>query len=130
MFKPRNRPCRDCWHWQSFMIRCALRPEEPRLIECFMSLGVSLVEHGQISPWHMSLASLNLFLDTACDPALPWHWRNLCLDHAWRPLHVLQQLVSDRMQQRTLDTVRNRLATLRLQPSLSPSELAEGNPYE
>ncbi|TWI55025.1 hypothetical protein IQ22_01936 [Pseudomonas duriflava] len=112
------------------MIRCALAPEQPHLVECFQSHGVSLVEHGQLSPWYMACTSLNLFLDTACDPALPWHWRCLCLDHAWRPLHVMQQLVKTHAQQRTFITVRNRLATLQLQPSLSPAELAEGNPYE
>lgn len=130
MFKSCNRPCPDCWNWQGFMIRCALRPNEPRLIDCFMSLGISLVERGQVSPWHMSYKSLNLFFDTACDRALPWHWRSLCLDHAWQPLYSLQRLANNLERQNRLNQMRYRLSTLRLQPSLSPTELAEGNPYE
>jgi len=130
MLRSHNRPCQDCWQWQNLMIRCALRPEEPRLIEHFLNLGVRLVEHGQISPWHMACTSLNLLINTACDPVLPWHWRNLCLDYAWRPLHVMQQLATDAAQQRSFSVARNRLATLQLQPSLSPSAFAEGNPYE
>ncbi|KIP98478.1 fur associated gene A protein [Pseudomonas fulva] len=78
----------------------------------------------------MSLTTLNLLMDTACDTALPWHWRSVCLDHAYRSLYALQHLATNRDQQHSLNRVRNRLATLRMQPSLSMSELAEGNPYE
>ncbi|XXF11159.1 hypothetical protein J3Q00_19080 [Pseudomonas sp. D2-3] len=78
----------------------------------------------------MSLTTLTLLMDTACDRALPWYWRSLCLDHAYRSLYALQHLAVDCEQQGSLNRARNRLATLRMQPSLSMSELAEGNPYE
>lgn len=129
-FRSRNSPCLDCWSWQGFRIRCALLPDEPRLLELHWAQGRELVEHGQIGPWRMSLTTLNLLLDTACDPALPWHWRSLCLDHAYRSLYALQHLAESRRQQHSLNRLRNRLATLHLQPSLTSSELAEGNPYE
>ncbi|WP_256582285.1 FagA protein [Pseudomonas sp. MYb185] len=130
MFRPRMLPCLDCWYWQGFRIRCALLPDEPRQLEQHWALGRQLVEHGLLSPWRMSLATLNLMLDSACDPALPWHWRNLCLDNAYRSLYALEHLADGPAQQQMLNRLRNRLATLQMQPSLSLSELAEGNPYD
>lgn len=112
------------------MIRCALKPNEPRLIEGFMRLGLVLVERGQLSPWQQSRTCLNLLIDTAKDTALPWHWRTLCLDCAWRPLHSLRQLITTPAQQQYFDKMRYQLTGLQLQPSLSVSELAEGNPYQ
>ncbi|WP_437881779.1 FagA protein [Pseudomonas sp. LRF_L74] len=129
-FHSRIMPCLDCWHWQGFRIRCALLPDEPRLLEVHWAHGRALIEYGQISPWQMAASTLTLLLDSACDPALPWHWRSLCLDNAYLPLQALQHLSSTPKQQRRLNELRNRLATMRLLPSLSPSELAEGNPYE
>ncbi|MCY1525984.1 hypothetical protein D9M68_609850 [compost metagenome] len=128
-FQSRAMPCMDCWHWQGFRIRCALLPDEPRLLEQHMLHSSLLIERGVLSPWRVASTILRLLLDTASDPALPWHWRCLCLDYAYRPLHVLQHLADDRAKQCSLNQLRNRLATLRLLPSLSSSELAEGNPY-
>lgn len=129
-FRTSNTPCLDCWHWLGFRIRCALLPDEPRLLELHWAQGRQLVEHGRLCPWRMSLTTLTLLMDTACDTALPWHWRSVCLDHAYRSLYALQHLAVDREQQCSLIRARNRLATLRMQPSLSMAELAEGNPYE
>ncbi|HBZ93038.1 MAG TPA: hypothetical protein DEO91_04865 [Pseudomonas sp.] len=80
--------------------------------------------------WRVSRITLELLLDTACDPALPWHWRSLCLDRAYRPLRVMQQQALDPARQRSLTMLLNRLATLRLEPSLSFTESAKGHPYE
>ncbi|MDG9923806.1 MULTISPECIES: FagA protein [unclassified Pseudomonas] len=123
-------PCLDCWYWQGFRIRCALLPDEPRLLDQHELHGRQLVAHGRLGAWRMSRTTLELLLDTACDPALPWHWRSLCLDRAYRPLQAMQLLARDRRRQRRLNDLRNRLATLRLPPSLSFNEPLEGNPYE
>ena len=123
-------PCLDCWRWQGFRIRCALQPDEPRLLDQHEFHGHHLATQGWLDPWGLSVQTLELLLDTASDPALPWHWRSLCLDRAWRPLYSLQRLVGSLEQQRRLIALRNRLATLRLQPSLSFHEPLEGNPYE
>ncbi|MBD9416830.1 FagA protein [Pseudomonas sp. PDM16] len=123
-------PCLDCWHWQGFRIRCALLPDEPRLLDQHEFHGHQLAAQGRIEPWQLSVLTLELLLDTASDVALPWHWRNLCLDRAWRPLHGLQYLAHDLEQQRTHIRLRNRLATLNLSPSLSFNEPLEGHPYE
>lgn len=123
-------PCLDCWYWQGLRIRCALLPNEPRLLDVHWAQGCELVEHGQLCPWKMSVSTLTLLLNTACDPILPWHWRGLCLDHAYRSLYAIQHLAQERDQHVTLNRLRNRLASLQLAPSIEFSELAQGNPYE
>ncbi|OEC35529.1 hypothetical protein SAMN05216600_106150 [Pseudomonas cuatrocienegasensis] len=121
--------CLECWSWQGFRIRCALWPDEPRLLELHWAMGRQLIERGQLCPWRMASSTLGLLLDTASDAGLPWHWRSQCLDQSYRALYVLQHLAHSREQQARLNHLRNRLATLPMRPSLSLSELAEGNPY-
>lgn len=130
MFFPFFTPCLDCWRWQGFLVRCALRPDEPRLLELHEWHGRQLVAHGLLDAWRVARITLELLLDSASDPALPWHWRCLCLDRAYRPLQVMQQQASALDRQRALNALSNRLATLHLQPSLSFNEPAEGHPYD
>lgn len=130
MSHPLFMPCLDCWHWQGFRIRCALQPDEPRLLDQHEFHGAQLAQQGCIEPWRLTVSTLELLLDTAADRALPWHWRSLCLDRTWRPLFGMQQLACTLEQQRKLNGLRNRLATLRLQPSLIFNEPREGNSYE
>lgn len=127
---PLPPPCLDCWYWQAFRIRCALSPDEPRLLDQYELHARQLVAYGRLNPWRMASQVLELLLDTACDQALPWHWRSFCLDRAWRPLSLLEQLACDRPRQLRLNHLRNRLATLRLSPSLSFNEPVEGNSHE
>lgn len=127
--RSRATPCTDCWYWQGWRIRCALFSDEPRQLDHYMLHAGLLIEQGVMSPWRVSSTVLRLLLDTASDPALPWHWRSLCLDHVYRPMRVLQHLADDCGKQRSLNQMRNRLATLQLLPSLTPAELEQGNPY-
>lgn len=130
MFYPFFTPCLNCWHWQGFLVRCALRPDEPRLLEFHEWHGQQLVDRGLLDSWRVARLTLELLLDSARDTALPWHWRSLCLDRAYRPLLVMQKQASDLDRQRILNTLRNRLATLRLEPSLTFNEPAQGHPYD
>lgn len=130
MFYSRSVPCLDCWYWQGFRIRCALLPDEPRLLEQHEFHGTQLVIRGRLDAWTMWRTTLELLLDSAADHVLPWHWRTLCLDRAWRPLYALQQLADDRSRQLRLNQLRNRLATLSLSPSLTFHELLEGKRHE
>ena len=130
MFNANSSSCLDCWHWQGWRIRCALQPDEPRLLDLYELHGCKLVRSGQLNAWSMWQRLLQLLLDSAADRALPWHWRSLCLDHTWRPLYALNQLAATRQQQLRLNQLRNRLATLRLQPSLCYDESAQGHSNE
>jgi hypothetical protein len=100
----------------SRQIRCALDPDEPRLIEHYLAEGRYLSCCTATSPWTVAETTFRLLLDTAADVALPWHWRSHCLDQAWR---------LKRWQRYTWQ-----LATCELQPSIPLIELVQGFPDE
>ncbi len=79
----------------------------------------------ETSPWTVALTAFRLLLDTANDRMLPWHWRCLCLDQAWRPLLDLRNL--DRREQNLRwQPYAMQLANSVLLPSISPEELMQG----
>lgn len=121
----RELPYLENWRWLSRRIRCALEPDEPRLIEHYLAEGRYLVCCTETSPWTVALTSFRLLLDTACDRMLPWHWRCLCLDQAWRPLLDLRNLDREAQNQRW-QLYALQLANCRLLPSISPDELMQG----
>lgn len=122
-------PYLENWRWLSRRIRCALEPDEPRVIDHYLAEGRYLVCCTETSPWTVALTSFRLLLDTACDRMLPWHWRCICLDQAWRPLLQLRTLDrrehNDRWQPYAMQ-----LATCVLLPSISSDELMQGHDDE
>ena len=82
------------------------------------------------SPWMISETAFRLLLDTASDVALPWHWRNLCLDQAWRPLRDLEQQSLCRCRLKRWQSHAWALATCALEPSIPLIELVQGSPDE
>lgn len=118
------------WRWLGHKIRCALEPEEPRLIEYFIAEGRHLARYAVLPAWQVAETTLDLLLDSCRDPILPWHWREQCLDAVWRPLDDLRRISgSDPSRTRRLQDFTWQMANLRLLPSLSSSELAEGNSH-
>lgn len=122
-------PYLENWRWLSRRIRCALEPDEPRVIDHYLAEGRYLVCCTDTSAWTVALTSFRLLLDTACDRMLPWHWRCICLDQAWRPLLQLRTLDrrehNDRWQ-----PYATQLATCVLLPSISSDELMQGHDDE
>lgn len=119
------------WRWLGFAVRCALEPDEPRLIQRYFDAGDRLVMLGERSGWQVAEMGYNLLLISAGDTLLPWHWRCICLDHANRPLCWLRQLAgTTRALRARVDRQANRLASLYLHPSIPRSELVEGNSDE
>ncbi|WP_144935349.1 FagA protein [Pseudomonas alabamensis] len=122
-------PYLENWRWLSRRIRCALEPDEPRVIDHYLAEGRYLVCCTDTSAWTVALTSFRLLLDTACDRMLPWHWRCICLDQAWRPLLQLRTLdrreYNDRWQ-----PYATQLATCVLLPSISSDELMQGHDDE
>ena len=123
----REGPYLESWRWMSRQIRCALAPNEPRLIEHYLAEGRYLVCCTQTSSWTVALTSFRLLLDTACDRMLPWHWRCLCLDQAWRPLRDLEKLSHCACRLKRWQTFAWQLATCELLPSISHSDLVQGS---
>lgn len=114
------------WRWQASRIRCALAPDDPWLIERFIAMAPRHFRAGAAPAWRAQEAIYRLLLDTAADTALPWHWRCLCLDHAYRPLWALRSLATDTSSRRRLQSLQRRLASLVLLPSLDFHEPQEG----
>ncbi|MCY1277204.1 hypothetical protein D9M68_154910 [compost metagenome] len=119
----------DRWHWLKTKIRCALDADDPQLIAQFMAEGQAMVRHGRLSAWRAAEATFRLLLDTANDYALPWHWRCLCLDYAYRPLRDLECLARGEAQQHRLSRLGRLLALTELLPSLPYLEL-EGKRHD
>ncbi|MCY1394842.1 hypothetical protein D9M71_97700 [compost metagenome] len=123
-------PYLENWRWLSRRIRCALEPDEPRLIEHYLAEGRYLVRCTDTSAWTVAQTSFRVLLDTACDPMLPWHWRSQCLDQAWRPLRDLRRLSQAYPCDQRWLPFAHQLANCRLLPSISPSELMQGHFHE
>nr|WP_314488030.1 FagA protein [uncultured Pseudomonas sp.] len=118
-------PYLENWRWLSRRIRCAIEPDEPRLIEHYLAEGHYLVCCTDTAPWTVALTSFRLLLDTACDRMLPWHWRSQCLDQAWRPLLDLRNLNRSECNQ-LWQPYALQLAKCVLLPSISHEELMQG----
>ena len=118
-------PYLESWRWMSRQIRCGLDPNEPRLIEHYLNEGRYLACCTATHPWTIAETSFRLLIDTAADVALPWHWRSLCLDQAWRPLLDLRNLDRQAQNQRW-QAYAIQLANCSLLPSISPYELMQG----
>jgi len=110
------------WHWLKSKIRCALDTNDAGLIGRFMAEGARLVRQGRLSDWHAASSSFRLLLDTAHDPALPWHWRCLCLDHAFAPLATLSAQAQSLHERQQIDGFTWQLSK-QLAPSLPYLEL-------
>ena len=119
-------PYQESWRWMSRQIRCGLAPDEPRLIEHYLAEGRYLACCTSTSSWTIALTSFRLLLDTATDTALRWHWRSMCLDHAWRPLRDLETQALCGCRLKRWQRCAWQLATCELEPSISLIELMQG----
>ncbi|MBD1585702.1 FagA protein [Pseudomonas typographi] len=124
----RELPYLDDWRWLGQQVRCAVRPDEPRLIDHYFAAGRCLARLTPMGPHAVAQATFRLLLATAGDVALPWHWRNQCLDHAWRPLRDLHGLASDATALHWWHAHAQALAQCELLPSISYPETPEGHP--
>lgn len=119
-------PYMDNWRELGLRIRCALDPDEPRLIEHYLAEGRYLARFTATPKAMIALTALRLLLDTARDTVLPWHWRCVCLDQAWRPLRDFKALAVTPARHRQWQACVHELATCVLQPSISLTELVQG----
>jgi len=109
----------DEWFWLKHRIRCALAPDEPRLVARLLCTARNLARQDELPAWPLFESVFDLLLDTAGDPALPWHWRCHCLDHVWQPLRDLGRLALRPSDQLRLRLMTQRLLHMQMQPSLT-----------
>ncbi|MFK3969700.1 FagA protein [Pseudomonas sp. NPDC087358] len=119
-------PYMENWRALSLRIRCALDSDEPRVIDHYLAEGRYLARFTATPQALIAESTFRLLIDTARDTALPWHWRSLCLDQAWRPLRDLQALAHSPCQHQRWQVFARQLATCVLLPSISPAELMQG----
>ena len=115
------------WRTLSLRIRCAFEPDEPRLIDHYLAEGRYLARFTATPQRLIVETSFRLLMDTARDTMLPWHWRSLCVDQTWRPLRDLQALIQSPADYERWQACTWQLATCLLQPSISLTELVQGN---
>jgi hypothetical protein len=123
-------PHLENWRALSLRIRCALDPDEPRVIQHYLAEGRYLARFTATPQALIVESTFRLLIDTARDTALPWHWRCLCLDQAWRPLHDMQALSHSSYQRQRWQAFAHQLATCVLLPSISLAELTQGSTDE
>ena len=116
----------DNWRWLGRQIRCALVPDEPRVIDHYLAEGRYLARFTPTPSWSVAHTSFRLLLDTARDQALPWHWRGLCLDQTWRPLRDLRNAVQHPHHLRQWQACAHQLARCELLPSIPFTDLLQG----
>ncbi|MCD5993287.1 FagA protein [Pseudomonas sp. CDFA 602] len=120
-------PYLENWRGLGLRIRCALDPDEPRVIEHYLAEGRYLARFTATPQAMIAETSFRLLMDSARDTVLPWHWRCLCLDQAWRPLRDIEALASSPARRRRWEGCVHQLAFCILQPSISLSELVQGH---
>jgi hypothetical protein len=123
-------PYLENWRALSLRIRCGLDPDEPRVIEHYLAEGRYLARFTATPQTLIAECGFRLLIDTARDTVLPWHWRCLCLDQAWRPLRDMQALAHSAFQRQRWQAFAHQLATCVLQPSICLSELMQGSSDE
>ncbi|HEX8589398.1 FagA protein [Pseudomonas sp.] len=121
-------PYLENWRALSLRIRCALDPDEPRVIEHYLAEGRYLARFTATPKSLICESTFRLLIDTASDTALPWHWRCLCLDQAWRPLRDMQALAESAAQQQRVQAFAQRLASCVLLPSIVLTDAVPSNP--
>lgn len=104
------------WLWQGFQIRLALFPDTPGLIDSFLEEGRRLARNGSVDAWKAAEYQFALLVQSCRSPALPWHWRRLCLGQAHRPLKDLSRLVHSVEEHQRLEKLGFHLACIVLPP--------------
>lgn len=86
---------RELQRWQRLhvAVRCALYPQQAALIRVYLGVGQRLVGMGVLGDLVGHQQMLRALLQTAADSALPWFWRNACLEHVDRPVAQLTSLL-------------------------------------
>jgi hypothetical protein len=87
-------PARQLERWErvGLGIRLAYNAQAASVIRFWLALGTRLAGGDAQLEAALLQRSLRLLVHTARDPALPWFWRSVCLEHTPRPLARLRSL--------------------------------------
>ena len=90
-------------------IRWAVEPDNPRLLQQFLQQKADTAGVSQARRRQHYLTQFILLLDTFSDDCLPPHWRRLCLNNIYQPLHALQRLADCQASQTQVLALKNEL---------------------
>lgn len=77
------------------VIRYAIYPDSPDLLHHYLRIGKKYATTWPKSAQHVVHERIfDLLIEVICDPLLPKHWRELCVDHIYLPLSDLERLAS------------------------------------
>jgi len=93
-------------------IRNAENPNNPELIRQYLTQTPLLEPNTKEACRAHLVKQFKLILDTVADDYLPAHWRCLCLDHIYLPLHALQRLADCKQSKRQLVLLSNELRVI------------------
>lgn len=80
------------WERIGLGVRCAYNPLRPEVLQHYLQAGRQLSRRQPGREAWIQKRMLDLLLSTAADPALPWHWRAVCLEQTAWPLARLASL--------------------------------------
>ncbi|MFT3819404.1 MAG: hypothetical protein QM750_17495 [Rubrivivax sp.] len=89
---PREAFLRQRWDRIGLGVRLAYNPWHPGVIRCYLQAGALLVRIGAMPELAVQQRMLQVLLQTAADPGLPWAWRSACHEHMVFPLARLATL--------------------------------------
>ncbi|MFT5422242.1 MAG: hypothetical protein ACI9D5_003010 [Candidatus Endobugula sp.] len=95
------------------IVRQGHQPDSPKLLTRYLEIGRSYAVH---KPQYLQIkiytAILDTLLDTICDHCIAVQWRQLCLDNCYRPLSILETLITNDQEKHHLQQQYYKLRTL------------------
>lgn len=73
------------WQRIGLGVRLAYDPRRPELVRLWIGIGMKLADDGGAHELAVLQRLLALLMQVALDEALPWYWRNVCLELSARP---------------------------------------------
>lgn len=87
-------------------------PDHPNLVSRYLRLGAEHVKAHSDARWCFHLHRFNTLLDTICDTNVPLHWRCLCLNSIYLPLHTMERLAESGERKKQIHRLRYELRVL------------------
>ena len=97
------------WCTLTQKIRFATEPNNPNIIYQFLNFKFKAGMINKEANREQLISQFRLLIDTIADELLPSHWRRLCLDNIYRPLHTLHRIADCPNSKQQVLTLTNEL---------------------
>ena len=94
-------------------VRFGSNPDSPGLLYTYLDLyKKKLSEVGLEAAQSYLTGTIDLLLETICDPLVPYQWRALCLDNIYKPVFDLSKLPKTKDNRRILRNKTHEISVL------------------